>query len=372
MMRQIQSKKIQKSQQNNNNSQRLFLAKCLVEQQLEQIQKSGSTQISLKRNSDDGSVLFRVQKTKEIAAYAIDSKLYVFAKLLQEFRGLPLDAKIVSLSSIVKTDGVMMCRKCKSWANRANVAKCPCGGYFKKRPRFHARDETTQSLDAEYLEVQMALEDSRVSRKIDSKPRQKFPTPTGIITSSMAGMSSDEEWVCSTATQVGFLTAVSVKSPTDSKLLLKEDEKYAFFKKMGVDVESIQDDELKAYVMLDAQRRAKMTVDSWNNSEIPRDTEFASQNSKRHSRRRRQQQHNTSQKTRKAHPDRSAFSSKKRKVVTCSVCNSNTPALVESKCPDCFLKKDDETGYILYRFSLKTLLLSKKKNNNGGETYARK
>ena len=184
MMRQIQSKKIQIPQ----NSQQLFLAKCLVEQQLEQTQKN-STQISLKGNSYDGSVLFRVVKTKEIAAFARDSKLYVFAKPLKDFKGLPLDTKVVSLNNIVKTDGVMRCAKCKSWVNDADVIKCPCGGYLQKRKRFHVRGETTESLDAGYLEIQAALEDIRISAKMDCKPRCKTYTPTGI-TYSMAGMSS--------------------------------------------------------------------------------------------------------------------------------------------------------------------------------------
>jgi len=155
------------------------LAKCLVEQQLEQIQKS--TQISLKGNQDDGSVLFRVVKTKEIAAFAKDSKLYVFAKPLKDFNGLPLDTKVVSLNNLVKTDGVMRCAKCKSWVTDADVARCPCGGYLQKRKRFHVRGETTDSLDAEYLEIQSALEDIRTSARmsihLDAKPTLQQESP---------------------------------------------------------------------------------------------------------------------------------------------------------------------------------------------------
>jgi len=183
MMRQILSKKIQIPQ----NSQKLFVAKCFVEQQLEQIQKN--TRISIKGNPDDGSVFFRVVKTKEIAAFAKDGKLYVFAKPLPEFKGLPLDTTMVPLSNIVKTDGVMKCTKCKSWMKHADITKCPCGGYLQKRKRFHVRGEITESLDAEYLEIQSALKDIKISAKMDCKPRQKSYVTTGI-TPSMAGISS--------------------------------------------------------------------------------------------------------------------------------------------------------------------------------------
>lgn len=182
-MRQILSKKIQIPQ----NNQKLFVAKCFVEQQLEQIQKN--TRISLKGNPDDGSVFFRVVKTKEIAAFAKDGKLYVFAKPLPDFKGLPLDTTMVPLNNIVKTDGVMRCTKCKSWIKHADVVKCPCGGYLQKRKRLHVRGEITDSLDVQYLEIQSALEDIKVSAKMDCKPRAKSYTPTGI-TPSMAGISS--------------------------------------------------------------------------------------------------------------------------------------------------------------------------------------
>jgi len=186
MMRQIQSKKIQTTTQN---SHQLFMAKCLVEQKLEQIQRS--TKISITRNHDDGSVLFRVVKTKEIAAIVKGSKLYVFAKPLKDFKvGLPLDTEVVSLNDITKTDEVMRCTKCKSWTNDADVAKCPCGGYLQKKKRFHVRGEITESLDAEYIEIQSALKDIKISARMDYyKPRQKPYIVTGI-TPSMAGMSS--------------------------------------------------------------------------------------------------------------------------------------------------------------------------------------
>jgi len=324
MSRQIQSKKIQTPQ----NSEKLFLAKCFVEQQLEQIQKS-STQISLKGNTDDGSVLFRVVKTKEIAAVAIDGNLYVFAKPLTNFKGLPLDAKMVQLSSIRKTDGVMRCAKCKSWVNDADVAKCPCGGYLQKRKRFHPKDEVTESLDGEYLEIQFALEDARISARMDSKPRHKVPTATGVITSSMAGMSSVETI---TTICTGFLTTVSVKS-ADGKKILDEDEKYSFFEKMGVDVKSIQSDEIQEYAKMDVQKRAKIAVDSWNNNHTPMgniDENFFGQT---------KNQRHSPQKIHKSHPKTTtARDTINKRTTKCSACGNKTSALVESKCSDCFLK----------------------------------
>jgi len=326
MMRQIQSKKIQILQ----NSQQLFLAKCLVEQQLEQTQRN--TQISLKGNHD-GSVLFRVAKTKEIAAFAIHSKLYVFAKPLPDFKGLPLDTKVVSLNDIVKTNGVMRCTKCKSWVNTADVTKCPCGGYLQARKRFHVRGETTESLDAEYLEIQSALKDIRISAKMEHTPRAKPYIPTGI-TASMAGMSSVET---TTTAYTGFLTAVAVKSGKkqpnkreDKKhMYLKDEEKYSFFKGMGVDVESIQDEQIKAYGMLDAQRMAKIAVDSWNS--IPIDVEEMHLQKRKQSVRKQRLHQNHTHKPTQNKP------SSKKKMMICSGCAEKTPALVESKCTKCFL-----------------------------------
>ena len=183
MMREISSKKIQIPQ----NSQKLFLAKCFVEQKLEKVMKRA--QISLKGKLD-GTVFFRIVKTKEIAAIAKDSKVYVFAKPVKEFKALPLDTVVVSLHDIVKTDGVMRCVKCKSWMQDAAVSKCPCGGYLQKRKRFHLRDEITESLDAEYLEIQTALDDIRVSARIDRRPRMKKSIPIGMSKTSVAEKSS--------------------------------------------------------------------------------------------------------------------------------------------------------------------------------------
>ena len=199
MMRQITSKKIQIPQ----NSQNLFLAKCFVEQKLEAQMKKVT--ISLKGNPD-GTVFFKIVQTKEIAAIAKDSKVYVFANPVKDFKALPLDTTLVSLCDIVKTDGVMRCRKCKSWMQDAAVSKCPCGGYLQKRKRFHLRDETTEALDAEYLEIQTALNDIRTSAKIDCRPTSKQYIPTGMISTSVAGKASTE-----TNTEPRMLTRVSAQ-----------------------------------------------------------------------------------------------------------------------------------------------------------------
>lgn len=185
MMRQTTSTKIQTTKIN----QELFLAKCFVEQRLEQSMKHAT--ISLKENQD--CTVFKIVQTKMIAAIAKDSTLYVFAKPLKEFKAFPLDTFAVSLNHIIKSDGTMRCSKCKSWMQDAAVSRCPCGGYLQKRKRFHLKDETTESLDAEYLEIQSALKDIKTSARIDCRPNVKKYIPSGIITPKMAGMSSVSE-----------------------------------------------------------------------------------------------------------------------------------------------------------------------------------
>jgi len=352
-MTKIQSKKIQIPQ----NSEKLFLAKCFIEQQLEQIQKS-STQISLKGNTDDGSVLFRVVKTKEIAAVAINGNLYIFAKPVTSFKGLPLDCTMTPLNRIEKIDGVMRCVKCKKWVTDADVSQCPCGGYLKARKRFQVVGQITESLDAEYLEIQAALEDITISAQMDRRPRTKIPVSTGIITSSMAGMSSVGTQ-STAAAYAGFLTVVAVKC-TDKQpdfddedhtkhTHLPDNKKYSFFKEIGVDVELVQNNEIKEFAVLGAKRIAEIAVKSWDhdtiprsavedthharqrqtsrnitNSSIPSDTEGRKQNFKR-------QQHKNHKTTQNAKPN-------KKKMATCFTCGNKTSALVESKCTECFLE----------------------------------
>lgn len=313
MMRQIQSKKIQIPQ----NSQQLFLAKCFIEQRIGNL-------VVIRGNPSDGSSVFKIKHTQEIAAVTKNNNLYVFSKPLKDFKGLPLDTKVVSLSKLVKTDGVMRCTKCKSWVKHADVTRCPCGGHFRKKKRFHVLGETTESIDAEYLEIQSALKDIKISAKMNCKPRQKTYVPTGI-TPPIAGMSSIET---NTTPYVGFLTTVAVKS---NGKLLEEDEKYSFFKAIGVDVESIQDDETKEYGILDTQRRAKIAVDSWNS--IPKDTEEMHIQRRKQSIRKQRLYKNHTRK-----PTQNKLSFSKKKMMICSRCGEKTPALVESKCTKCFLK----------------------------------
>ena len=144
----------------------------------------------------------------------------------------------------------------------------------------------------------------------------------------MAGISSvDTE----TTTYVGFLTTVAVKS-ADGKIL-EEDEKYSFFKGIGVDVESIQDDEVKTYATLDAHRRAKIAVDSWNN--IPMDTEEMHLGGRKQNIRKQRLRKNNTPHTHK--PIQNKPSSKKR-IAICFKCGQKTPTLVEGRCSKCFLK----------------------------------
>jgi len=127
----------------------------------------------------------------------------------------------------------------------------------------------------------------------------------------MAGMSSVETE--NTTPDVGFLTTVAVKlgkkqpnKQEDKKhMYLEEEEKYSFFKGLGVDVESIQDDEIKTYGMLDAQRMAKNAVESWNN--IPKDSEEMHHTGRKQSVRRQRSHQNHTHK-----PTQNKPSSKKR------------------------------------------------------------
>ena len=163
------------------------MAKCLVEQQLES--QIRNTQISIRYV--DGVTQFKT-RAKKIAAISQKGNLYVFAKLVESFKGLPLDCTVIPLNRIEKIDGVMRCVKCTKWVTDADVSQCPCGGYLKERKRFQVMGQVTESLDESYLEIQAALEDMRISARIDNRPRVKIHIATGIITRSMAGKSSIE------------------------------------------------------------------------------------------------------------------------------------------------------------------------------------
>ena len=178
-MKQKQQDKIQTK------DQKLFLAKCFIEQSLEH--KIRKPRISF--DILDESVQFKLVQTKEIAAVAKGTKMYVFARPVKSFIGMPLDAKMVSLKDIIVTENAMRCTKCKSWMQKENIKKCPCGGYLQYRKRFNLREETTTSLDAEFVEIQTAIEDARESAKTESMPRQKTYQSNGI-THSMAGLCS--------------------------------------------------------------------------------------------------------------------------------------------------------------------------------------
>ena len=338
MSQQIQSKKIQststsiKNVQNKNvqnNSQKLFLAKCLVEQQLEQTTRN--TQLSIKMN--DETVLFKT-RAKKIAAVSQNGNLYIFAKPVESFKGLPLDSTMIPLNRIEKIDGVMRCVKCREWVTKENISQCPCGGYLKARKRFQMMGQVTESLDTEYLEVQAALEDMRISARIDCRPKVKIPVVTGIITPKMAGMSSVSPDDDTSTESVGFLTAVHVKS---NGTTLRDEEKYQYFKELGVDVESIQNREIQELVRLGIRERAKIAVAKWDsgNDTIPRDTKHTI-------REKRKQHHNTAPKPRNSSMPtrvRSTHSSNKpANGTTCNSCLKKVAALVGPTCQDCFLR----------------------------------
>lgn len=286
-----------------------------------------NTNTSIKRDGD--SVFFRVVGTKEIAAIAKHKKLYVFAKPLKEFRALPLDTQVVLLSSIETTSGVMRCVKCKTWVIDSNVRKCPCKGYLVPRKRFHVRGETTESLDAEYLEVQTALEDIRVSSRMErSKTGSKIPVVTGILTSKMAGMSSVE--TTPTSSHAGFLTVVDVKS--DNGVVLDENEKYSFLEKMGADVTAIQNEEINELVKADKAGTEVLSgslIDEWQHP-TPTVVEFVKTRKRKASR-------TTTPKQKRQNGYNSSVPSQK-KMAKCSKCGSKTPSLVENKCTKCFLE----------------------------------
>ena len=336
MMTKIQSTKIQststsiKNVQNSNNSQKLFLAKCLVEQQLEQTTRN--TQLSIK--SVDGVTQFKT-RTKMIAAVAQNGNLYVFAKPAVEFKGLPLDSTMIPLNRIEKIDGVMCCVKCRKWVTRENISQCPCGGYLKERKRFQVMGQVTESLDAEYLEIQAALEDMKISARMDRRPRVKIPVVTGIITSSMAGKFSVE--LPSTKTiHAGFLTVVHVKS---NGTTLKDEEKYSFFKEIGVDVESIQSKEIQELVRLGIRERAKIAVAKWDsgNYTIPAEDTTHPTNEKRKQRHNNTtpKSHNSSIPTQKR---KTHAGNKSTKTTICNSCHKEVAALVGPTCQDCFLR----------------------------------
>ena len=333
MSQQIQSKKIPtstsiKNVQNSNNNQQLFLAKCLVEQQLEQTTRN--TQLSIK--SIDGVTQFRT-RAKKIAAISQNGNLYIFAKPVVSFKGLPLDCTMVPLHRIEKTDGVMRCVKCKSWVSNADVSYCPCGGYLKERKRFQVVGQVTEPLDESYIEVQAALEDIRVSSRMDRRPRVKIHIATGIITSSMAGKFSVE--LPSTKTvHAGFLTAVHVKS---NGVLLRDDEKYQYFEGMGVDVESIQNQEIQEMVRLGIRERAKIAVAKWDsgNHTIPVDTQHPMNQKRKQHHTNIPNPYNSSIPTRVR---KSRSGNKSTNTTTCNSCHKNVPALVGPTCQNCFLR----------------------------------
>lgn len=347
MMTKIQSTKIQSNNSTNNknvqtrnvqnknvqtqyNIEQLFLAKCLVEQQLEQTTRN--TQLSIK--SVDGITQFKT-RTKMIAAVAQNGNLYVFAKPAVEFKGLPLDSTMIPLNRIEKIDGVMCCVKCRKWVTRENISQCPCGGYLKARKRFQVIGQVTESLDAEYLEIQAAQEDIRVSSRMDRRPRVKIYTPTGIITSSMAGMSSVE--LASTKTvHAGFLTAVHVKS---NGVILKDEEKSQFIEGIGVDIQSIQNSEIQELVKLGIREIAKIAVAKWDsgNYTIPAEdtTHPTNEKRKQHHSNTASKPHNSSIPTQKR---KTRAGNKSTKTTICNSCHKEVAALVGPTCKDCFLR----------------------------------
>ena len=328
--KQIQNRNVQnRNVQNSNDCQQLFLAKCLVEQQLES--HSRNTQLSIK--SVNGITQFKTL-AKKIAAVTSNGNLYVFAKPVVSFKGLPLDSTMIPLHRIEKIDGVMRCVKCREWVTRENITQCPCGGYLKARKRFQVMGQVTESLDDEYLEVQAALEDMQISARIDRTPRVKIPIPTGIITPKMAGMSSVSSENDAT-THVGFLTAVHVKS---NGVTLKDEEKCQYFKELGVDVESIQNKEIREWVRLGIRERAKIAVTKWDsgNNTLPRDAPHPiNEKRKQHHCNTTPNSYNSSVPTRVR---KTRGGNKPAKNVTCNSCHKEVTALVGPTCRDCFLR----------------------------------
>ena len=358
MTRQTTNKKSNSTK--NCSSDPLFLAKCLVEQHLEQVCR-GRIQVSYRReidskNNNNGkpappSVYFRAVRTKMIAAVATDTNLYVFAKPIKKFRNLPLDIQTIKLDSIVKSDGVCCCVKCKRWVTRATTNVCPCGGFLKKRKRFHAQDTVTEPMDELHIEIQMVLKDIRISNAMSNKPRRKV---AGNWYDSIEA-SPRRPTVTPYTPPVdqtpkpttGFLTAVTVKGAHGTAL--NNDEKYAFFETLGVDITEVQTAESKEFAAFDAQRQAKIATDSWNEVlHIAPDfveDEHTQQLSKRQ-RGHKNTRYSTQPYTTEQDTSTTTYQNRNKQrnpshgriAVTCHICHSNTPSLVENTCPDCFLK----------------------------------
>ena len=186
MMRKTTSKKIQNTGTSVKNvqSQKLFLAKNYLEQQLETQGYRGHVRYD---RTNKALIQYRVQEGT--VAILKEGRLCIFEMPMKKFRGaLPLEVQSVDMDSI-QTQKATYCKRCHTWRQQADITRCMCGGDLVPRKRFSV--DTVESWDEEFLEIQFARKDIAAAIKTDrilSRKAKQYHT-TGI-TRKLAGMSS--------------------------------------------------------------------------------------------------------------------------------------------------------------------------------------
>ena len=216
-----------------------------------------------------------------------DGTICVWDTPIKKFNGSkPLKFESVDADSI-KIQQATCCKRCHTWKKPAPISRCQCGGYLVPRKRFHTKD--TESWDAEFLEIQTALKDARISRKIDSKPRRKKQyIPTGITTARRSSVDIKEEPKLGVILIPKGDDIIQIPETRDTKqcsLLfkatisqngktLRDAQKLGLLKKYNLEPIDVAGNdsfrkESRQYIKAVAPDAAQELMDSWNHSAVP-------------------------------------------------------------------------------------------------------